>query len=56
LIFLFVLVGMQNPNVIVVDTGKLMEEEAPSGVQNGGGIWQQTNGALNHPNLVSGGI
>ncbi|XP_065342515.1 uncharacterized protein LOC135941146 isoform X2 [Cloeon dipterum] len=50
--------GMQNPNVIVVDTGKLMDEEVPnhSYANTHNGMWQQANGTLNHPHLVSGGI
>jgi hypothetical protein len=48
---------MQNPNVIVVDTGKLMDEEAPSQnyANNQNLMWHQANGTLKHPNLVSGG-
>lgn len=50
-------VGMQNPNVIVVDTGKLMDEETPNHnyANNHNGVWQQTNGTLKHPNMGNGG-
>ncbi|XP_059474933.1 uncharacterized protein LOC132196369 [Neocloeon triangulifer] len=50
--------GMQNPNVIVVDTGKLMDEEAPAHnyANNHNGLWQQTNGTLKHPHLAGGGV
>jgi hypothetical protein len=55
--FLFFAVGMQNPNVIVVDTGKLMDEETPNHnyANNQNGVWQQTNGTLKHPTMGNGG-